>query len=208
MKYDDFLNAIKEILDSKKESFNALKENEKHKKNIKEGKKSGNYTEAEQIDDINDEFLRIGELLYEADKELNTSQFKNLKDFVLENTSYTRSSANLNKVIKIASHEGIQQNKDKLPKGWGTLAIISQLKKNEFEEFITHPKVSPNTPRSVISNIVKKCKGTEIIPSITLVVDYKAIEILSRDTILELLKTLKLENKGWKLREKIKTNKD
>lgn len=208
MKYDEFLNSIKRIVESKKESFEALKENEKYKQNLKEGKESGNYTKPERLDDINDEFLKIGELLYEADKELNTSEFKKLKEFVLGNISYSNSSANLNKVIKIASHEEIQNHKDKLPKGWGTLAIISQLKKNEFEEFITNPKISPNTPRSVISTIVKECQGVEIIEGITLVKDSKSDLSVSRNEILSLIKSLNLESKGWKLREKSKDKKD
>lgn len=207
MKYDEFLNSIKEIVESKKESFEALKENEKYKNNLKECKESGNYTEPERLDDINDEFLKIGELLYKADDELNTSEFKKLKEFVLDNISYTRSSSNLNKVIKIASHEEIQKNKDKLPRGWGTLAIISQLKKNEFEAFITNPKISPNTPRSVISNIVKECQGIEIVEGITLVKNSKSDLSVSRDEILSLIKSLNLESKGWKLREKSETNK-
>ncbi len=200
MTYDEFLDKINKLINSKKLAFDEFKENERRKQEIKKGKDSGNYIEPEKIDDVNDEFLKIGEFLYQADNELNTTEFKKLKDFVLENISNTKSSANLNKVIKIAKHEKMQEYKDKLPKGWGTLAIISQLKNNEFEKFITNPKVTTNTPRSVISQIVKKCQGKEVIESITLTFDAKAENKTSRADVLSLLNKLDLKNKGWKIR--------
>ena len=124
----------------------------------------------------------------------------------MSETSTTNSAANLNKVIKIAGHEGIQANKDKLPKGWGTLAIISQLKSNEFEEFIKDEKINPKTPRSEVYKIVKECQGLEIVQGITLTKDSKSDSHSSRDEILSLIKNLNLESKGWKLREKSENN--
>lgn len=206
MNYDEYKKQINDILDENKESFEKLKNDEDYKVKLKKGKQSGEYEVEERIDDINDAFLKIGVFLYKADKDLNTLDFKKLKQFVLSETSNTNSAANLNKVIKIAGHEGIQTNKDKLPKGWGTLAIISQLKTNEFEEFITNLKINPKTPRSEVSKIVKECQGVEIVQGITLTKDSKSDSHSSRDQILSLIKDLNLESKGWKLREKSENN--
>jgi hypothetical protein len=208
MNYDEYHKQINSILINNQESFEKLKADEDYKAKLKEGKKSGKYEIEERIDDINDAFLEIGVFLYKADKDLKTADFKNLKKFVLSETSNTDSAANLNKVIKIAGHEGIQANKDKLPKGWGTLAIISQLKDNEFKEFIKHEKINPKTPRSEVSKIVKECQGVEVIQGITLTIDSKSNFNSSRDEILSLLKTIDLKSKGWKLRENIKKVED
>lgn len=199
MNFSEFKQQIEGILEDNKESFEKLKESEKKKESIKEGKKTGNYEVSEQLDDTNDAFLEIGTSLYLAEKELNTTEYKELKNFVLSAISYTNSSANLNKVIKIAGHDGIQKHKDKLPKGWGTLAIISQLKNVEFEAFIKNDKISPNTPRSVISSIVKECQGKSVVKKITIEINTKAKNCASRKDIISLLKNLNLESKGWKI---------
>ena len=206
MNYDEYHKQINDILINNQESFEKLKNDENYKVQLKKGKQSGNYEVEERTDDINDAFLEIGAFLYKADTELKTADYKNLKQFVLSETSTTNSAANLNKVIKIAGHGGIQANKDKLPKGWGTLAIISQLKSNEFEEFIKDKKINPKTPRSEVSKIVKECQGLEIVQGITLTKDSKSDSHLSRNEILSLIKSLNLENKGWKLREKSENN--
>ncbi len=148
--------------------------------------------------------------LYKADKELNRTEHKELKDFVLAEIGSTKNPANLNKVIRIAGHEGIQKNKDKLPKGWGTLAIISQLKENEFNLFINNEKVNPNVPRSVISSLVKECQGKIVIKKITIEVNLKSKNPASREDIISMIKTLSLEDKGWKINipKGKKSNKD
>lgn len=196
MNYDEIYNLINKIIDSHKESFENFKKDEADKKSIKEGKKKGDDSQPEKIDEINDAFLEIGMLLHTANEELNTTEYKKLKSDILSKT--TNNPANLNKVIKIAGHKGIKDNKDKLPKGWGTLAIISQLKDIEFENFITHPKISPNTPRSEISKIVKECQGKEVIKGITITVDSKVSNFKSREAMIDFLGT-ELKKHGWKV---------
>ena len=210
MNFEEYKEKIELILNDNKNSFDEFKNIQQYKESVNKGKQTGNYEIPEGVDAINDAFLDIGMYLYKADKELNSAQHKNLKNFVLAEIGSTKNPANLNKVIRIAGHEGIQKNKDKLPKGWGTLAIISQLKESEFKLFINNEKVNPNVPRSVISSLVKECQGKIVIKKITIEVDLKSKNTASREDVISMLKTLPLEDNGWKINihEGKKSNKD
>ena len=210
MNFEEYKEKIELILKDNKDSFDEFKNIQQYKESVNNGKQTGNYEIPEGVDAINDAFLNIGMYLHKADKELNSAQHKDLKNFVLAEIGSTKNPANLNKVIRIAGHEGIQKNKDKLPKGWGTLAIISQLKESEFKLFINNEKVNPNVPRSVISSLVKECQGKIIIKKITIEVDLKSKNTASREDVISMLKTLPLEDKGWKINihEGKKSNKD
>lgn len=210
MNFEEYKEKIELILNDNKNSFDEFKNIQQYKESVNKGKQTGNYEIPEGVDAINDAFLDIGMYLYKADKELNSAQHKDLKNFVLAEIGSTKNPANLNKVIRIAGHEGIQKNKDKLPKGWGTLAIISQLKESEFKLFINNEKVNPNVPRSVISSLVKECQGKIVIKKITIEVDLKSKNTASREDVISMLKTLPLEDNGWKINihEGKKSNKD
>lgn len=203
--YDELLNKLKDILDKNKDSFNKFKNKEEQKKTASSLK--GNFQKID--DEINESFLAIGELLNEAKNSLNSSNYSKLKNYTLEFVSHSKSEANLNKVIKIAENSWIKEHKDKLPSSWGTLAIISQLNKFEFNEFIKDESLSPTKSRADILNLVKKCQGKENIKKITIEKDSSATTYSSRDDVLIFLfeHEHKLKELGWKIKIDDKSSK-
>ncbi len=198
--FEDFKHDIENLFSTHEEEFNKLKAQidaeeaaKKENKSKKESKeKSGtNVTDT----DTNEGFLKLGEELAEADKVLNTEDFKKLKDLTLEELGKSCSSG-LNKVIKIAKHPKLQEHRDRLPAGWGTLAIISTLKECEFDVFIADENITPDTPRLQITAKVNAAKGKEKTKSYTIRMDKNKDE----DIVMPLEKVKgMLKDAGWEL---------
>lgn len=198
--FDDFKNNIDTLFNEHQEDFDKLKaqiDSEENKKQEQKNKKEAKEKEAESLtdNDTNDSFLKLGEELAEADKVLNTEEFKKLKDSVLEHLGKSGASS-LNKVIKIAKHSRLQapENRSRLPAGWGTLAIISTLKECEFDEFIADSTITSETSRLEIIAKVNKAKGKEKLQSYTIRMDKNNGEPLPLDEVKNMLK-----GTGWEL---------
>ena len=198
--FEDFKHDIENLFSTHEEELNKLKAQidaeEVAKKENKNKKESKEKADANVTDtDTNEGFLKLGEELAEADKVLNTEDFKKLKDSVLEQLGKSCSSG-LNKVIKIAKHPKLQEHRDRLPAGWGTLAIISTLKECEFDVFIADENITPDTPRLQITAKVNAAKGKEKTKSYTIRMDKNKAEdkVLSLEEVKNMLK-----GTGWEL---------
>ena len=198
--FEDFKHDIENLFSTHEEEFNKLKAQidaeEVAKKENKSKKESKEKADANVTDtDTNEGFLKLGEELAEADKVLNTEDFKKLKDLTLEELGKSCSSG-LNKVIKIAKHPKLQEHRDRLPAGWGTLAIISTLKECEFDVFIADENITPDTPRLQITAKVNAAKGKEKTKSYTIRMDKNKAEdkVLSLEEVKNMLK-----GTGWEL---------
>lgn len=200
--FEDFKHDIENLFSTHEEEFNKLKAQidaeEVAKKENKSKKESKEKSGANVTDtDTNEGFLRLGEELAEADKVLNTEDFKKLKDLTLEELGKSCSSS-LNKVIKIAKHPQLQKSeyRDRLPVGWGTLAIVSTLKECEFEVFIADENITSDTPRLQIIAKVNAAKGKEKTKLYTIRIDKNKAEDVAMP--LEDVKNM-LKDKGWEL---------
>lgn len=199
--FEDFKHDIENLFSTHEEEFNKLKAQidaeEVAKKENKSKKESKEKADANVTDtDTNEGFLKLGDELAEADKVLNTEDFKKLKDSVLEQLGKSCSSG-LNKVIKIAKHPKLQEHRDRLPAGWGTLAIISTLKECEFDVFIADENITSETSRLDITAKVNAAKGKEKTKSYTIRMDKNKdehITLLSLDEVKNMLK-----DAGWEL---------
>jgi hypothetical protein len=198
--FDDFKNNIDTLFNEHQEDFDKLKaqiDTEEAEKKANKDKKEAKEKAAESLtdNDTNDSFLKLGEELAEADKVLNTEDFKKLKDSVLEHLGKSGASS-LNKVIKIAKHSGLQdqEHRKKLPSGWGTLAIISTLKECEFDEFIADETITAETSRLDIIAKVNKAKGKEKVQSYTIRMDKNKAEHKDLKEVKDMLNNL-----GWEL---------
>ncbi|MCX7075482.1 MAG: hypothetical protein NTZ45_01725 [Methylococcales bacterium] len=200
--FEDFKHDIENLFSTHEEEFNKLKAQidaeevaKKENKSKKESKeKAGtNVTDT----DTNEGFLKLGEKLAQADKELNTEDFKKLKDSVFGQLGKSCSSS-LNKVIKIAKHPQLQNSeyRSRLPAGWGTLAIISTLKECEFDVFIADKTITSETSRLDITAKVNAAKGKEKTKSYTIRMDKNKAEdkVLSLEEVKNMLK-----GTGWEL---------
>ena len=106
-------------------------------------------------EEADESFLAVGDLLVdvENDKQLKNKAFTALKNEVAKflNNDGIR---NINKVVAIAKCEVIQKNKDRLPKSWSSLYLLSRMK--NLEELIESEKVTPVTTRAAISALKEK----------------------------------------------------
>lgn len=198
--FEDFKHDIENLFSKHEEEFNKLKAQidaeEVAKKENKSKKESKEKADANVTDtDTNEGFLKLGDELAEADKVLNTEDFKKLKDSVLEQLGKSCSSG-LNKVIKIAKHPKLQEHRDRLPAGWGTLAIISTLKECEFDVFIADENITSETSRLDITAKVNAAKGKEKTKSYTIRIDKNKAEDMAIP--LEEVKNM-LKGTGWEL---------
>lgn len=199
-KFEDFKNDIDNLF-STYQDFEALKkqidDEEAEKKENKEKKEAKEKADPNLIDEhTNEGFLKLGEALAKADKELNTTDYNKLRNATLERFGKAASSR-LTKVIKIAKHTKIQEHRDKLPAGWSTLDIIASLKDCEFDEFIADETLTPTTSRLEISAKVNKAKGKEKTQSYTIKIDKNQTEDVNFAS-LDDVKTM-LQNVGWEL---------
>jgi hypothetical protein len=106
-------------------------------------------------EEADESFLAVGDLLVgvENDKQLKNKAFTALKNEVAKSLN-NDGIRNINKVVAIAKCEVIQKNKDRLPKSWSSLYLLSRMK--NLEELIESEKVTPVTTRAAISALKEK----------------------------------------------------
>jgi hypothetical protein len=201
--FDDFKEDIATLFSTHEEEFKKLRaqiDAEEAEKKINKDKRASKEKAGTNVtdNDTNEGFLELGTKLAEADKVLNTEEFKKLKDSVLGQLGKSGASS-LNKVIKIAKHSQLQkpEHRSKLPAGWGTLAIISTLKECEFDVFIADNTITSETSRIDIIAKVNAAKGKQKPRLYTIRIDKnkgEEINLLPVDKIEMMLK-----DAGWEL---------
>lgn len=201
--FADFKKDIDSLFTEHKDDFDKLKKQidaEEAEKEASKNKKTAKENLAKNLtdNDTNGGFLKLGEQLAEADKVLNTEDFKKLKDSVFEQLGKSCSSG-LNKVIRIAKHPKLrdEEYRKKLPAGWGTLAIISTLKECEFDVFIADETLTSETSRLDITAKVNAAKGKEKTKSYTIRIDKNKAEDVTLSSLDDVENMLK--KSGWEL---------
>ena len=98
-------------------------------------------------------FLAVGDLLVKTKRERNLEDkvFTSLKHSVSKLLDKS-SLRNINKVVSIAECDIIQKHKDKLPKSWSTLYVLSRAK--NLDKLIAKDKVNVNSTRSQVTKLV------------------------------------------------------
>lgn len=200
--FAEFKKDIDNLFDRYGEDFNKLKkqiEDEESEKKANKDRKDAKEKSGTNVtdNDTNEGFLKLGMELAEADKVLNTEEFKKLKDSVLEQLGGKSGASSLNKVIKIAKHPKLQEHRDRLPSGWGTLAIISTLKECEFDVFIADETLTAETSRLGITAKVNAAKGKEKTKSYSIRIDKNKAEDITGLSLDEIKNMLK--GAGWEL---------
>jgi hypothetical protein len=100
--------------------------------------------------------LQIGEKLSAISISMTEKEFANYKVDTAKKLNFEKSS--LDKVIKISRNRGIRENKEKLPAGWATLYLLSQIEPKHFDEFIRESGVNKSTTRTDIRDMVDTFK--------------------------------------------------
>jgi hypothetical protein len=149
-------------------------------------------------DKADESFLKVGELLVKTknDKNLSDKYFTNLKKIAAESLKRESGLRNINKVVAIAQCEAIQKNKDKLPKSWTTLSLLTSAE--NLEELIKSGTLRSTSSRSEVSKLTKKSKSVE--PKWVYVELSGDTKTFSKKQ-LEALKTL-LNGSEWAIKEK------
>ena len=95
---------------------------------------------------VDESFLEVGNILVSIKnkKQLDDKIFRQLKKEVAK----TISIRNINKVVAIAQCDVIQRNKERLPKSWSSLYLLSRME--NLEELIESKKITPTTTRKEI----------------------------------------------------------
>ena len=141
---------------------------------------------------VDESFLEVGNILVSIknEKKLDDKIFGQLKKEVAKKISIR----NINKVVAIAKCDVIQRNKERLPKSWGTLYLLSRME--NLEELIDSEKITSTTTRAQITGSpkepqVKKRISVELISKEALTEDHIAeLEVLLNDTSWHLVKKL------------------
>ena len=107
-------------------------------------------------DKADESFLKVGELLVKTknDKNLPDKHFTNLKKVAAKSLGRESGLRNINKVVAIAQCEAIQKNKDKLPKSWTTLSLLTSAE--NLEKLIEAGTLKATSSRSEVSKLTKK----------------------------------------------------
>ena len=129
-------------------------------------------------------FLEVGDLLVAAknDKQLEDEIFTQLKKEVAKSLKIN-GVRNINKVVSIAQCDVIQRNKDRLPKGWGSLYLLVGIE--NLEELIESGDVTPSTTRAKINGLKKKPQAKPRI-----IVELNTEEAITEEQMTELKEAL------------------
>jgi hypothetical protein len=155
-------------------------------------------------DKADESFLKVGELLVKTknDKNLPDKYFTGLKKVAAKTLGRESGLRNINKVVAIAQCEAIQKNKDKLPKSWTTLSLLTSAE--NLEELIKAGTLKSTSSRSEVAKLTKKSKS--VVPQwvyVELAGDTKTFT----DVQLEALKKL-LNGSEWVVKaKKVETDK-
>ena len=145
-------------------------------------------------EEADESFLAVGDLLVgvENDKQLQNKAFTALKNEVAKSLN-NDGIRNINKVVAIAKCEVIQKNKDRLPKSWSSLYLLSRMK--NLEELIESKKVTPVTTRAAISALKEKSPAKP-----RMVVELNTEGAITEEQVSELKEAL--SNTSWCLVKK------
>lgn len=148
-------------------------------------------------DKADESFLKVGELLVKTknDKNLPDKHFTNLKKVAAKSLGRESGLRNINKVVAIAQCEAIQKNKDKLPKSWTTLSLLTSAE--NLEKLIEAGTLKATSSRSEVSKLTKK---TPVEPKWVYVELSSAKKEFTPKQLLALKKTL--DGSGWMVKEK------
>lgn len=151
-------------------------------------------------DKADESFLKVGELLVKTknDKNLPDKYFTNLKKIASKSLGRESGLRNINKVVAIAQCEVIQKNKDKLPKSWTTLSLLTSAE--NLEELIKKGSLTSTSSRSEVSKLTKK---TPVEPKWV----YVELSSVKKEFTPKQLSALKktLDGSGWMVKEKKKS---
>lgn len=150
-------------------------------------------------DKADESFLKVGELLVKTknDKNLPDKYFTNLKKIAAKSLGRESGLRNINKVVAIAQCEVIQKNKDKLPKSWTTLSLLTSAE--NLEELIKKGSLTSTSSRSEVAKLTKK-SSTPVAPKWVYVELSSAKKEFTPKQLLALKKTL--DGSGWMVKEK------
>jgi hypothetical protein len=131
-------------------------------------------------------FLEVGNILVSVknEKQLEDKIFTQLKKEVAK----TFSIRNINKVVAVAQCDVIQANKERLPKSWSSLYLLSRME--NLAELIESKQVTPTTTRADINALKEKPQANPRI-----VVELITEEYITAELIAEL--TAALSNTSW-----------
>lgn len=131
-------------------------------------------------------FLEVGNILVSVknEKQLEDKIFTQLKKEVAK----TFSIRNINKVVAVAQCDVIQANKERLPKSWSSLYLLSRME--NLAELIESEQVTPTTTRAGINALKEKPQANPRI-----VVELITEEYITAELIAEL--TAALSNTSW-----------
>ena len=120
---------------------------------------------------VDESFLEVGNILVSIknEKKLDDKIFRQLKKEVAK----TISIRNINKVVAIAQCDVIQRNKERLPKSWSSLYLLSRME--NLEELIESKKITPTTTRKEITGSPKESQVKKRL----------SIELISKEVIAE-----------------------
>ena len=135
-------------------------------------------------EEADESFLAVGDLLVgvENDKHLKNKAFTALKNEVAKSLN-NDGIRNINKVVAIAKCEVIQKNKDRLPKSWSSLYLLSRME--NLAELIESEQVTPTTTRAGINALKEKPQANPRI-----VVELNTEEAITEEQMTELKEAL------------------
>ena len=135
---------------------------------------------------VDESFLEVGNILVSIknEKNLDDKIFRQLKKEVAK----TISIRNINKVVAVAQCDVIQANKERLPKSWSSLYLLSRME--NLAELIESEQVTPTTTRAGINDLKEKPQANPRI-----VVELITEEYITAELIAEL--TAALSNTSW-----------
>jgi hypothetical protein len=140
-------------------------------------------------EEADESFLAVGDLLVgvENDKQLKNKAFTALKNEVAKSLN-NDGIRNINKVVAVAQCDVIQANKERLPKSWSSLYLLSRME--NLAELIESEQVTPTTTRAGINALKEKPQANPRI-----VVELITEEYITAELIAEL--TAALSNTSW-----------
>ena len=126
-------------------------------------------------------FLEVGNILVgvKNEKQLEDKIFTQLKKEVAK----TFSIRNINKVVAVAQCDVIQANKERLPKSWSSLYLLSRME--NLAELIESEQVTPTTTRAGINALKEKPQANPRI-----VVELNTEEAITEEQMTELKEAL------------------
>lgn len=155
-----------------------------------------NHKELDATDTkVQTSFLELGKSLAKASTGLSRKTFKKLKDTTADALG-KNDIRNIDKVVKVAKCNDLEDYSDRLPSSWATLYLVASLKKEELDTLMLDETINSTISRTELSTKIKALKDK---PHVTKSVSVKKLdgsEISPEDK--QRLEQL-LQDNGWKL---------